>query len=170
MELAKILRRSENEFVGVASGLLDQFSALFGRADHAFVLDCLTSITSSCRWETPRRRSSSATRRPRGGWPTGCTTAGGPSASGLSTTSGSQAGRVGPTLRDVTLDELRGAWDDLDPVGRLRARHVLTENDRVAGGPRPSGRAISPRFGALMSASHASSRDDFENSSPRSTP
>ena len=32
LELAQVLRRSENEFVGVGSGLLDQFSSLFGRA------------------------------------------------------------------------------------------------------------------------------------------
>ena len=44
MELAKALRRSENEFVGVGSGLLDQFSSLFGRADHALFLDCDTLI------------------------------------------------------------------------------------------------------------------------------
>ena len=42
MELAQILRRSENAFVGVASGLLDQFSSLFGRAGHALYLDCQT--------------------------------------------------------------------------------------------------------------------------------
>src|SRR5262249_14671147 len=34
MDLAQALRRSENEFVGVGSGLLDQFSSLFGRAGH----------------------------------------------------------------------------------------------------------------------------------------
>ena len=28
--------------MGVASGLLDQFSSLFGRADHALYLDCRT--------------------------------------------------------------------------------------------------------------------------------
>ncbi len=42
MELAQVLRRSENEFVGVGSGLLDQFSSLFGRAGHALFLDCST--------------------------------------------------------------------------------------------------------------------------------
>src|SRR5437763_901533 len=42
MELAMTLRRSENLFVGVGSGLLDQFSSLFGRADHALFLDCDT--------------------------------------------------------------------------------------------------------------------------------
>ena len=40
MELAQVLRRSENEFVGVGSGVLDQFASLFGRADHALFLDC----------------------------------------------------------------------------------------------------------------------------------
>ena len=37
-------------------------------------------------------------------------------------------------LRDVTLAELEADWNALDPIGRLRARHVLTENDRVARG------------------------------------
>ncbi len=42
LKLARVLRRSENAFVGVASGLLDQFSSLFGRAHHAVYLDCET--------------------------------------------------------------------------------------------------------------------------------
>ena len=37
LELAQVLRRSENEFVGVGSGLLDQFSSLFGRAGSRFI-------------------------------------------------------------------------------------------------------------------------------------
>ena len=45
-----------------------------------------------------------------------------------------RGGRAVTQLRDVTLDELQAEWDDLDPVGRLRARHVLTENDRVRRG------------------------------------
>ena len=42
MELAQVLRRSENEFVGVGSGLLDQFSSLFGRDGCALFLNCRT--------------------------------------------------------------------------------------------------------------------------------
>ena len=42
MTLAKTFAALENEFVGVASGLLDQFSSLFGRLDHALLLDCST--------------------------------------------------------------------------------------------------------------------------------
>ncbi len=42
LELAQVLRRSENEFVGVGSGLLDQFSSLFGCEGCALFLDCST--------------------------------------------------------------------------------------------------------------------------------
>src|SRR5262249_49866992 len=69
-------------------------------------------------------------------------------------------------LRDVTLDDLELHWDRLDPVGRRRARHVLTENDRVRQGALALKAGDVTAFGRLMSASHASSRDDFENSSP----
>ena len=54
----------------------------------------------------------------------------------------------------------------LDPVGRKRARHVLSENERVRRGVEALKSGDVVGFGRLMSASHASSRDDFENSSP----
>ena len=167
MHLAQTLRRSENEFVGVASGLLDQFSTLFGESGHAFVLDCRSleyelvplgdpaPAIVVCDSKTSRRLGDGMYNRRRaecervvdyfqGRRPEGSVT----------------------QLRDVTLDELESEWDALDPVGRLRARHVLSENDRVVRGAEAlrSGDLIA--FGALMSASHASSRDDFENSSP----
>ena len=40
LELAKICQRAENEFVGARTGLMDQFIACFGKADHAVMLDC----------------------------------------------------------------------------------------------------------------------------------
>jgi galactokinase len=58
-------------------------------------------------------------------------------------------------------------WDRLDPVGRLRARHVLTENDRVRRGVEALRRGDVATLGRLMSESHRSSRDDFANSSER---
>ena len=70
------------------------------------------------------------------------------------------------TLRDVTLDDLQQAWNQLDPIGRLRARHILTENERVRLGCEALLAGDLPGLGRLMTASHASSRDDFANSSP----
>ena len=40
LAIAKLCQRAENEFVGVQSGLLDQATSIFGRADHLVYLDC----------------------------------------------------------------------------------------------------------------------------------
>ena len=73
--------------------------------------------------------------------------------------------RTDLSLSDLSLADLASKWQSLDPIGRKRARHVLTENDRVRHGAECLKSGDTEAFGALMSASHASSRDDFENSS-----
>jgi galactokinase len=167
MELAITLRRSENEFVGVGSGLLDQFSSLFGRADHALYLDCETLVHARlplgnpapaiivCDTKTSRRL-----------------------ADGMYDQRRAECDRVAAAFRDriphrgefrlswVSLEQLEANWDDLDPIGRRRARHVLSENDRVRQGIEALKAGDVVAFGRLMSASHASSAKDFENSSP----
>ncbi|MBT1073433.1 galactokinase [Pelotalea chapellei] len=60
------------------------------------------------------------------------------------------------SLRDV--DDL-GAVSRLPEVLRCRARHVISENQRVLEAVRS---VKAERFGELMNASHASLRDDFE--------
>jgi galactokinase len=167
MSLAEALRRGENEFVGVQSGLLDQFSVLFGRAGHALSLDC-----RSLQWErlplgdpapaivvcdskTSRRLADGTYNQRRAE----CERV----VASFRERRGAEAVR---SLRDVTLDELNESWADLDPVARLRARHVLTENQRVRQGAEALRAGDLPAFGRLMSLSHASSRDDFGNSAP----
>lgn len=165
-DLARTLQRSENEFVGVGSGLLDQFSVLFGRQGHALWLDCrsfafgrvpLGSTPPAlvvCDSKTSRRLADGMYNRRRAE----CETV----VSHFAGVKGSESVR---SLRDVSLADLEAHWDALDPVGRLRARHVLNENARVLEGVEALTAGDLTRFGALISASHASSRDDFENSS-----
>jgi galactokinase len=167
LTLAKILRRSENAFVGVASGLLDQFSSLFGRAHHALYLDCQTLEHARlplgdpgpailvCDTKTSRRLADGMYNKRRAECETVVTYF----------QTANRAESVS-SLRDVSLDDLQQHWDKLDPVGRKRARHVLTENDRVERGAAALRNGNLAEFGRLISASHASSRDDFENSSP----
>jgi galactokinase len=166
MALAKVLRRSENAFVGVASGLLDQFSSLFGRADHALYLDCQTLEHARlplgdpgpailvCDSKTSRRLADGMYNRRRAE----CETV----VRYFQAVDGADSVS---SLRDVSLEELTSHWDKLDPVGRKRARHVLSENDRVRRGAEALRGGDLAEFGRLVSASHASSRDDFENSS-----
>ena len=40
LELVKLSKRVENEFIGVNSGIMDQFSIAFGETDKAIVLNC----------------------------------------------------------------------------------------------------------------------------------
>ena len=167
MALARILQRSENVFVGVASGILDQFSVLFGRAGHALVLDCRSLAYERVPLGDPAAAivicDSKTSRR---------------LADGMYNVRRAECEQVVAffqrrrgrefvrTLRDVSLEELNESWTALDPVARLRARHVLTENERVSQGAEALRAGDLTTFGRLMSASHASSRDDFANSSP----
>jgi len=167
MELAKVLQRGENEYVGVQSGLLDQFSVLFGRAGFALSLDCRDLSYERLSLGDPAPAivvcDSKTSRR---------------LADGMYNQRRSECERVvayfrdqrgaGEVhwLRDLSLTELEANWAQLNPIGRRRARHVLTENERVRQGAEALRAGDLASFGRLMSASHASSRDDFENSSP----
>ncbi len=167
LELAQVLRRSENEFVGVGSGLLDQFSSLFGRDGFALFLDCRTldhdrlplgrpaPAIVVCDSQTSRQLADGMYDRRRGeceqvvdafkdDFPPG----------------------EAPFLSLVPQAGLESKWEQLDPVARKRARHVLSENERVRQGVACLKSGDATAFGRLMSGSHDSSRDDFENSSP----
>jgi galactokinase len=166
MELAQVLRRSENEFVGVGSGLLDQFSSLFGREGCALFLDCSTldfdrlplgvpaPAIVVCDSQTSRRLADGMYNQRRAE----CERV-------VSAFEDRFPGHATPSLSLLSLSDVESKWHSLDPTGRKRARHVLSENERVRSGALCLKSGETEAFGALMSASHASSRDDFENSS-----
>ncbi len=130
------LRRSENEFVGVGSGLLDQFSSLFGRADHALFLDCGTLVHDRlplgdpapaivvCDSKTSRRLADGMYDRRRAECERIVDVFRRPD----------PASRRVPCSRGCRSSSSTADWDALDPVGRKRARHVLSENERVRQG------------------------------------
>jgi galactokinase len=69
-------------------------------------------------------------------------------------------------LRDLTPAALEAARVELPEVIYRRARHVVTENQRVREAVDALRRGDLPAFGALLNASHDSLRDDYEVSSP----
>ena len=164
MEIAKLCRRAENDFVGVPCGILDQFSALFGKRDHVLFLDCKTLayerlslrgagislvIADS---EVKHQLIDGQYARLRAH----CESAAGQLAETL--------GRPVPSLRDVTLEEFLECRDTIEPEARRRAEHVLRENGRVLKGIEALRNGDSGKLGELMVESHASSRDLFGNS------
>jgi galactokinase len=70
-----------------------------------------------------------------------------------------------PQLRDLTSRDLPRLRDLPEELAR-RARHVITEDDRVLEAVEALEAEDLPRLGGLFYASHASMRDDFEVSTP----
>jgi galactokinase len=68
-----------------------------------------------------------------------------------------------PALRDIGAADLGRLTD---PLLRRRARHVVTENQRVLATAELLGAGQVAEVGPLLNASHASLRDDFEVSWP----
>jgi len=155
-ELAALGRRAENEFVGVPTGLMDQLAVLLSRAGHALLLDCRTGTG------TPVALDAAAaglvllvidTRAHH------ALTDGGYAARRHACEDAAAAMGV-RSLRDVTDVSELGRLGDL--VLRRRARHVVSENRRVLDTVELLRAGQLGRVGPLLTASHASLRDDFE--------
>jgi galactokinase len=165
-ELAAIARRAENEFVGVPSGIMDQSASLLCQAGHALLLDCQSLETA----QVPFAPAAAGTRLLVIDTRAKHALTGGEYGSRRAECQ-EAARRLGvPSLRSVTDVAALDALDD--PVLRRRARHVVTDNQRVqavaallractAGDPGPL-----REVGALLTQSHISLRDDFEVSWP----
>jgi len=159
-ELAKICQRAENEFVGMRSGLMDQFISCFGEAERAMMLDCrslefkllpIPEKTSLMVCNTMVKhelgKSEYNTRRAE------CE-------EGVKILA-----RKRPeikALRDVSLDELENESDEIPKNIYKRCHHVITENQRVIDAADSLEAGDLNRFGELMYASHESLRNDYE--------
>ena len=161
-ELAAIARRAENDFAGVPSGIMDQSASLLSQRGHALLLDCRSLEISQVpfdpgAWDSCLLLINTRARHE--------LTAG---QYGRRRAECEQAARLlgVPSLRYLTdvADVARLA----DPVLRRRARHVVTDDQRVldvvallSGGADPY-----PGIGRLLIQAHESLRDDFEVSWP----
>jgi galactokinase len=154
--MAVAARRAENDWVGMACGIMDQLVIAAAPAGAALLIDCRSLETTPVRLpvgvavvvvDTGTRRSlvGSAYNERRAA----CERA---------------ARSIGvAALRDATVDDLATVGD---ATTRRRARHVVTENGRVLAMRDALGRADLGTAGRLMTESHASLRDDFEVSTP----
>ncbi len=157
LELAKLCQRAEHRFTGVRSGLLDQVTSVFGRADHVVFFDARTEEVRTIPFPKNLSLIIAQTGMPRE------LAAGKYNERRQETTAAAAAGKVS-ALRDLSPAALEQA--DMAPVLRRRARHVVTENERVWRAVKLLADGDGPGFGRLMNESHESSRQNFENSTP----
>jgi galactokinase len=158
-DVAKLCQRAENLGVGVASGLMDQLASACGVEGSALLLDC-RSVT----FEAVPLPAGTAVVLVDSAVPHSLVD----SEYGARRTSCEQAAAAlgVPALRDVDEPTLTAAQAQLDPVAYRRARHVVTENDRVLLAASALHRGDLVHLGALFAASHASMSADFEITTP----
>lgn len=167
--VALLGQRAENVFVGVQCGIMDQFISALGKRDHALLIDCrsldyravplhLGSKGASIvildskvkrglvdsKFNDRRAECQQAVEQMR-----------------------DLLGRPElKSLREVSPTELSQVGDRLPAQILARARHVVTENDRVLQGVQALEAGDLARFGGLMYQSHESLRTDYEVSCP----
>jgi galactokinase len=155
LRIARIGQRAENNWIGVKCGIMDQTASATARAGHALFLDCrslgiahvpLPRDVAVIILDTSTRRglvdSAYNERRAQ------CEAA---------------ARFFGvKALRDVSKERLEVEGGKLEEVVRRRARHIVTENERVLQAVEAMRRDDPVALGKLFNESHASLRDDFE--------
>jgi galactokinase len=159
-ELAAIARRAENDFVGVPTGIMDQSAALLCQAGHALLLDCRSGEADSVPLDPALSGLALVIIDTRARH---ALTESGYGARHIECEEAARALGV-HTLREVSGPESLSAL--ADPVLRRRARHVITENQRVLEAAALLRRGKVDGIGRLLNESHASLRDDFEISWP----
>ena len=164
-EWARAGQGVENNFLGLKSGLLDQFSSIFGKKDTIIMSDFRTvevvdalplqpgfvfAVINSMKKHNLVDSAYNIRRE-------NCESA------------AAKLAKIYPevrTLRDVTPDMLESASGKLTMLELSRARHVVNECYRVKQAAGILRAGDMEKFGQLLYDSHESSRVNFENSTP----
>jgi galactokinase len=156
IELAQLCSRIENDWVGAQTGLLDQLASLFGREHCALRIDFDTlsvepvalalgdfALVTLDSGESHTNAGSGYNER-RAECAAACE-------------------RLGvASLREATLEQAESLPE---PLNR-RARHIVTDNQRVRDTVAALQQEDLETVGRLLDEAHASLRDDFEISTP----
>ncbi|WP_432713892.1 galactokinase [Pedobacter sp.] len=161
LELVLMSKRVENDFIGVNSGIMDQFAVAFGEKEKAIVLDCdslkyrivdcdtkdyvLAIINTNKHRKLSESKYNERVQE--------CQTA---------------LALLNQEIKLNNLCELTAEKFALhehlitDPVILKRATHVITENDRVSAAAKALNDGNLMDFGRLMYASHHSLKELYE--------
>jgi galactokinase len=156
LELARVCARVENEWVGAQTGLLDQLASLCAEPEAALLIDFATLQLETVplklgEWRLAVLDSGQRHEHAGGGY----------------NERREECARACQLLGVRLLSEADASAAAAlpEPLAR-RTRHVLGENERVRETVAALRESDMPALGALLSASHASLRDDYEISTP----
>jgi len=164
VELAYIGKSAENDFIGLQSGVMDQFCASLGKLGQALLIDCrdnthrnikipcgntLVAVHTGIRRKLDSSAYNERVQQCREGV--------------------AALKRVRPeiqSLRNVTMEDLKEVEGKISDTIYRRCRHVVRENARVLSAIDAMETNTEAKLGALMYESHISLRDDYGVSCP----
>ncbi len=164
LELVQMAQYAENDFVGMNCGIMDQFASGFGKKDCAIALDCNTLEYEHVPLEMHGLKFVIAnTNKKRGLVDSAYNQRRSECQQALEII---RAHRPVDCLCQLTMDQFDTVAPYLTGNVLKRARHAVRENENVREAVTALKAGDMVRFGQLMSASHATLRDDYEVTCP----
>lgn len=160
-ELAQLCQRSSNNFIGIPSGIMDQFASLNGSAKGPIMLNCnslkFTEVDANLNGYSWLLVNSMVSHELTGSeYPDRVRQC-------------ADALKVIKTkfpevrfLSEATAAQYEAVINHMDDLTQRRCRHIITENQRVRDAAAALSEGDANRMGQLMNETHASLRDDFE--------
>jgi galactokinase len=160
-KLAFSAQAAEHDFVGIRSGIMDQFASAFGQAGHAMLLDCRSLVIE----QIPLALDGVMTAV--------CDSSVKHSLASTEYNARREQCEEGVRLLSKEIPDIRSlrdvSWTDLEEFGGQlpevifrRCRHVVTENQRALATAEAMKHSDPESAGRLMKGSHRSLRDDYE--------
>jgi galactokinase len=160
-ELAFAAQEAEHEFVGIRSGIMDQFASVLCEENHALLLDCRSletkqiplelgnAVIAVCDTKVKHKLSSSEYNVRRRECETGVEIL------------REKLPEI-KSLRDVGVEDFEKFQNLLPENVKNRCRHVITENARTLSAAKNLEKRDLEKVGKQMFLSHESLRDDYE--------
>lgn len=161
-DLARATQKAENEYVGMPCGIMDQSVSLMGREGSALLLDCRDLTTESVPFDVASAGlelliidTQAHHALVDGGY-----------AERRASCEAVAAQFAIPSMRHLTLEMLEARKSEISEVEYRRARHAVTEIQRVKDAVAALTASDFTTLGELINQSHISLRDDYTVSCP----
>jgi galactokinase len=158
-EIALLCQAAENEFVGCKCGIMDQLISAAGKRQHALLIDCRSLDYKSINLPADAAIVIIDSKVSRGLVDSEYNTR-------RSQCEEAAAALGVGSLREASMDGLLAGETLMGTKPFRRARHVISENERTTSAAEALSAGDYTALSGLMSASHASMRDDFEITTP----
>ncbi|MBA7653631.1 Galactokinase [subsurface metagenome] len=166
VKMARLCQQAESNFVGVNCGIMDQYISVLGKKGYALMIDCRSNEYELVPFADKNYKIVICNSKVERGLVDSKYNQRRKECKQVTEFFADKLERKISALRDVTINDLDRFGTKLpDPIFR-RARHIITENNRVLTSTGTLKNNDFTTFGQLMIESHQSLRDDYEVSCP----